>query len=206
MSTVEFRSKLGEQLQILEESCRVYDRGKKEEALRIAVPLKVIFQGGGGPSTLAGSTNATLLKLLSTCIESPGAATYWTGQIQWDLDAQNSVFRALPLLGTTKRTHREVNRGTWWEGEVVCKNAHQRIRRDFLIKAAASLAAGTHLDYALLAQFRWVLDGSPWKMTQKQASGPDRIIHVYDAHLATLRQIGFEVLNSPGLTALAAQA
>ena len=204
MSTPEWNAKLEEQLLAIEAACQEFDRGQKQAAMRIASPLRAIFHDSAMSTSLVRNLHASGLHLLTTCAKKPADLAHWSGLIRMDLDAQNSVFRAFPKLGTVKREHRSVPASYWWETEVILTHGQQkRTKRGGLVLAAADRAAGLATSEKSSASYHWLTDGSGWPMDLKTATTPGRVVAVYDAHLAALRQLAFEVLHSPGLLALA---
>ncbi len=74
-------------------------------------------------------------------------------------------------------------------------------RRD-LVLSAANKDGGAHVDAALDATYSRILEGAGWSITVNPPDEPPRTIPFKNAHVAALRQIAYEVLNSPDVLKL----
>jgi hypothetical protein len=197
------RELLGRQLDLIGSACRDYDGGARGAALQIGAPVAAILHAGpAGPSLLAVG-KAWYIHLLSTLGKRPpgDAGRSWLGLVHWELDPGASLLLCRPKLDASRPAHRPVSSSSWWEGEAIYQHGPLKIRRRDLVLAAAGLTAGTP-DASLPAHYAHLVDGSGWKLAIKPGNDPERQIIVYEAHLASLRQIGHEVLHSPELLKL----
>jgi hypothetical protein len=203
---VDFKEQLRRQIGFLESSCREYDSGKRDEAIGLAMPIRDLFHQGGGANSLMTRLGARFTRLLSTASKAPknNRSGSWFPFVRWELDQQLSILRCRPRFDAAKADHRQLLLGDWWDGEPIYQYGHRKVRRRDLVLAAASDAAGAQVDPSLPADYRWMIDGSGWKLSIRPDNGPEREVTLYDAHLAALRQIAHEVLHSRELTALAA--
>ena len=60
-----FRNHIKRQISFLEESCRAYDDGKIDEAIRIAQTIRVMIHNTSNSTSVLSHLNATGIKLLS---------------------------------------------------------------------------------------------------------------------------------------------
>src|ERR1044072_2083481 len=73
-----FKEQLIIQLQLLEDSCNLYDAGKKYQAVRIGTALRTLFHSTKNMTSLLKHMNISGIKLLSTCEERiPRGKTFW---------------------------------------------------------------------------------------------------------------------------------
>lgn len=104
------------------------------------------------------------------------------------------------------RTKKIVKFERWWEEQTVYLNVHEnlRINRRDLVLAAANKDGGAHVDEKLDERYERILEGAGWSMTVNppDGSGPIGVQFKY-GHLAALRQMGYEVLNSEDIQRLA---
>jgi len=145
------------------------------------------------------------IRLLSTSAKKPAnlSGAYWPGLIKYELDLQQSLFFCKPKLNATKAADRLVAFKFWWSEEAIYQCEYKKIRRKDLILAASNQANRTIVEPALPQDYSWLVDGSAWKVTLRPDQGPQRDVSLQHAHLAALRQIAHEVLNSPELAKLA---
>ena len=71
-----------------------------------------------------------------------------------------------------------------------------------LVLGAANKDGGAHVDVMLEPKYERVLEGLGWSMTVNPDNEPPEDGACKHGHLAALRQMGYEVLHSPGLLAL----
>jgi hypothetical protein len=90
----------------------------------------------------------------------------------------------------------------WWEREVVCLTAGVRMTRKSLVLAVANQDGGAHVDAMLEPDYATIKVGAGLVATFQPAGGDPVEIPLESHSVATLRQIGYEVLHSPDLLAL----
>lgn len=106
-----------------------------------------------------------------------------------------------PKLDTAK-TKKFVSFGQWWRYETVYLVGSLVINRRDLVLGAANNDGGGHVGKKLDPQYEAILNGAGWEMTLNEPHG-DEIVQFQYGHLAALRQMGYEVLNSPDLLKVA---
>jgi hypothetical protein len=203
---VNFNDHLARQLKSLETSCREYDSGNRDEAIRMATPLRVIFHQDSHSTSLMTHLGAGFLRLLSTSTKMPknNPSGCWFALVQWELDPQNCIFRCRPKFDATRVSHRDLLLDDWWGTDPIYRFGHKKIRRKDLVLVAADKDGGCQADSELPHDYRWLIDGAGWKMNVRPDNGPEREVVLHDAHLAALRQIAHEVFNSRAILNLAA--
>jgi len=213
---VDFRQQLRRQITFLENSCQAYDQGGVEEAVRIAVALRVIFHDSQNSTSLLAhlgkKMSITLLSTADPFIEDPVAPNLYLVQLVASLNLINqnrdAEFRCncLPRLGGTARKD-QIPFQRWWKKEHVIKHkqpATTLTRRD-LVLAAANRDGGAHVDKTLDPTYDYVRLGSGLEIEihlNPRFGLPPQKAAFENIHFASLRQIAFEVLNSPSLLAL----
>jgi hypothetical protein len=212
---VDFKDQLGRQIKFLETSCLNYDQGSVEEAVRIAVALRVLFHDSNNSTSLLKHLGANSISLLTTrthYLEDPVTPNHYLVQLvaQLDMGAENRnpTFKCncIPRLDTAIRKEL-ITFKVWWEKEYVIKHKQPRTKltRKHLVLAAANKDGGAHVDKALDPIYDYVRLGSGLELeiTLKPELGlPVQKASFKNIHFASLRQIAFEVLNSPAILAL----
>lgn len=209
---VDFKDHLRRQLGFIQKSCELYDKGDPEEAVRIAVALRVIFHRTKASVSLLTHLNANSIQLLSTrtdFLEDPISPNLPLIQLKAHLnlvdDNKKAEFQchAFPRLGETIRKDL-IPFERWWEQEYVIKHKEPptTVSRKDLVLAAANKDGGAHVDEALDPVYDYVRLGSGLGLSivlNPKLQLPDQEGTFKNIHFATLRQIAFEVLNSPQL-------
>ena len=76
-----------------------------------------------------------------------------------------------------------------------------RLTRKDLVLAAANKDGGAHVDSILDPGYEMVLSGAGWLMTTREG-GLVKNFAFKHGHVSALRQMGYEILNSPDVLAL----
>jgi hypothetical protein len=212
-----FHEMLREQLDLLESSCRRYDDGHLSEAINIAARLRVICHSSYDKKTLlplpkhtsllAHLNAETLVRLLTTADKPPPGAKFFPALTTWNMtffdEGADAEVKYMPKLGTAKYAHLTsfIN---WWQREVIYLNLelHVAMTRRDLVLSAANQDGGAHVDADLDAAYKELRGGLGWTMTINRPDGTKKDIPFENAHRAGLRQLGYEVLNSPAIADL----
>jgi hypothetical protein len=201
----DFNAQLARQLRFLETSCRQFDAGQPDEAIRIATALRVIFHNTAASRSLLAHLNATTVPILSTCrrtrMDNPNG--FWPGLVQILIDVKHVTVTSRPKFDATPGGHRMVPFRTWWEGEVVYFGAGRTIRRNRLVLDAANKDGGAHVDASLPADYGWMVAGCGFSFSRETPAGERTESWLAYPHLSCLRQMAYEVFNSPSLLTLA---
>jgi hypothetical protein len=190
----EVREMLARQLGFLERSCALYDAGYADEALRIAVTLRVLFH-----DTASSISLLTQLGIRQSCrvlsTFKPGYSEdpitgVMTSTIPLMLDLKDG--RRMAPLGDTDRKD-FIPAPEWWE-EVVMSMSHRMGRRDIVL-SASNQDGGAHVDPSPNQKTRGLREGVGRLTIIKD--GKPLVIELRDQHFMLIRQICYEVLNSP---------
>lgn len=188
---------LRRQLQFIEASCREYDNGAVEEAVRIAVALRVLFHDTNKSTSLLthmGKLNA--IQLLSSAKS--------ISESQWK-DADIVFFMPM-AFGSSGISHTHVE-GTelklitceaWWNEPVFFQGV--LLNRKDVVLSSANQDGGAHVD--LTPNKKTISLKESWGTVTKNGSEIITTEDLTNHHFPMLRQFGYEVLNSPELTNL----
>ncbi len=199
---MDFHSQLADQLAFIEASCERYDQGHVREGVRIATSLRVLFHQTTRSTSLLSHLRATNIELLSTCgIAKPGQQ-FFPAMTDILVDPASKRMEYVPKLQVSYE--RSVPFNTWWFREVVylSKSDDLKITRKDLVLGAANKDGGAHVDVALEPQYEQVLAGLGWSMRISPDNESSQSVPCRHDHLAALRQMRYEVLNSPQLARL----
>jgi hypothetical protein len=96
-----------------------------------------------------------------------------------------------------------------WYNQTVYVLSHgtdRTISRKDIILTAANKDGGAHVDEKLTPQYESLKQlGGTWTAVEWQLGHEHKILHFENIHEVILRQMAYELLNSPALVALAAQ-
>lgn len=204
-----YREALAQQLRYIDRSCQIFDQGYWDEAIRIATQLRVILHQGSGKykSLLQHLGVQRTTKLLNTSPRtvSPGTSMYHgMGAIAYESDGEKEVMSYFPTLGDGPIME-EVRLHEWWEQIVWIDTTMDWTRivltRKDIILTAAHKDGGAHFDDLTPEYGHLATPGVAGSFTVVEG-GAERSIPIPGSHYVCLRQIGFEILHSPGIRAL----
>ncbi len=207
-----------QQLDFLERSCRLFDEGHVNEAVRIAVVLRVLFHSTKTQTSLIRQMGTENIDLLSTCpkYNRPSPHPRQVGKNKFE--AKRSIFPGIVAVGTqlgetdpsewayrapldTRRVKRWMRFGDWWQEVVFAfPGGMKDITRAVIVPIVAN-KEGAHVDLNLPDEYR-VMITSPNLANLVEEGGRLVVKPLKDYHLPALRQIGYEVLNSSALIEL----
>lgn len=221
MSGPDFRTKLQEQLGYIERSAEAFDQGHREEAIRIAVALRVLLHDTSSSSTslLTHLGARESVELLSTCpvreSSPPGfgqvkLTMFVSGLTRTRVSANKGAELYAPLGDALDRQLVSVK--AWWD-EVVWIAGGVKLRRRNIILDAANKDGGAHVDATLTSKYMLIRKPGAAGFANRVEGGVKLQLPVdpsasmageplSDAHLVALRQMGYEILNSPEMTEL----
>ena len=194
---VDFKDQIRRQLGFIERSCKAYDEGIKEDAIRIATSIRTLMQSGKYPSLLR-QMNCENINLLSTCDPALGLLhEIMMGLYQ--IGPSGAAY--IPNLGFGPPVKRPIlPLSEWWEQPVM--SLGEKITRAQIVKAAANKDGGAHVDTPPKHYRDLAAPGAAGSFIQISKDGEQRS-EILDAHFLCLRQMGYELLHSPELVALA---
>lgn len=200
-------TQLGQQLEFLKRSCDVYDDGCLDEAIRMAVVLRVLFHSTSRQDSLIRQLRAEGIELLSTCREycapkdAPGQMTrdVFMGLAPVEMSSAGIRLRASLDAHTFEKP---MPFQDWWMQVVfVLPSVRKQITRKAVVTSAAN-KQGAHVDTHLTEEYK-ALIVSPhlYHVFRRDLDFVSKPLG--DAHYPALRQMAYEVLHSPSLLDLA---
>lgn len=206
---VDFKEQLCRQILFIQNSCRLYDEGHLEEAIRIAVSLRVLFYDTKNSVSLLQHLKSKSIFLLSTADlarnEQDHNLALVKSLVKVNADLPQIKGTMVPALDDP--TRREfVLFETWWRKESIIQLvSHGSLNRRDLILAAVNKDGGAHVDVELQPTYNKTRLGADMEIEISLKTHPNALKTMFEnAHYASLRQIGYEVLNSPSITNLSA--
>lgn len=195
----DFEAQLTKQLGFVQRSCEMFDSGTIDEGIRIATALRVIFHSTNSSTSILAHLEKEDITLLTTVRNEVGQRdAFALIEMTWTV-GEGNAFKSRPKLDTGI-TSRFISFTEWWQQEAII-NSGKRITRRDLILSAANKDGGAHVDEFLDENYFKITEGMG--MAIQLVSTEDRPLvetqPLREVHLASLRQIGFEVLNSPDL-------
>lgn len=188
---------LSRQLKFLQTSCDAYDRGELEEALRISVALRVLFHDTNkSTSLLTHLGKKDSINLISTFGLDQTDEQLGGGFVMY-IPLMVTMDGVKPILGDCK-SPKTVPCEPWWN-EIVMAQSHRFSRRDVVL-SSANQDGGAHVDISPNNKTIELKEGIG--TLTKVVDGVDVTEVLSDHHFPMLRQIGYEVLNSPEITSL----
>ena len=101
---MDFCQQLRKQLRYLDTSCREYDAGNRDEAIRIATSLRVIFHATRTSISLLKHLKGDGVSLLSTCERIPkgNPKQFWANITNMRLDPRSAHAEFIPKLASAR--------------------------------------------------------------------------------------------------------
>ncbi len=178
----DYYAELRKQINFIKTSCKEYDAGHVNEAIRIAAALRIVFHETKRSHSII---HRTPVKHILSTVSIKGK------DVLIDLNC-GLVFIIRKAGNPPKFSNGPIKRIVpvidWWENEPVYDHKESGIiSRKKLVLMAADKDGGAHVDDTLDPEYESIVRGEPW-----QAKSP-----IENGHLASLRQIGYEILNTP---------
>lgn len=197
----DFRAHLFRQLGFLWRSCQAYDEGHIDEAVRIATVIRVLIHDTQASTCLLKHLDAQNILLSSTVVTRTDIKPVF----------MTSMGRLrITSTGTTRKPNTDptalqiqLTVPEWW-GQVVYIYGQVQATRRSLVLGAANKDGGAHVDTKLNKEYEALMLGGVRGWFHYSPTSDDHFQPVMNEHFLYIRQMGFELLNSPELLALSA--
>ena len=188
----DFRQHLNQQINFIRNSCERYDQGDYQEAIRVAVALRVLFHDTtdkkGKPISISLLTHLGVkanLHIISTAEPNPATGGFQSNLTNIELSPQEQRAEFMPKLDNS--TKKSVTFNDWWNREIVYFYDGKNIGRRSLILSPANQDGGAHVDITLPLEYQDAKNGLNWKMTLYPDSGGIIEVPFRNAHFSALR-------------------
>ena len=167
----------------------------------MATTIRVLVHQTKSSTSLLKHLNLTTIDLLSTCEGATDRAIMYMGmgRVQVGGDGTHKYF---PPLGDA-RVQSMVPVTKWWD-QVVFVDGATRLTRKKIVLSAANQDGGAHVDESLNADYQALVTDGFAGTVFHTIGGQTAAQPLIGAHFVALRQMAYEVLNSPALIAAAA--
>jgi hypothetical protein len=199
----EFHNHLKTHMGFLQRSCTAYDEGNREEALRMAVSLRVLFHDTKSSTSLLSHLGVkATTRLKSTFVSQKSVETDFPGF---------KCHAVLPVMLTSAGVKPPTDTwevrsvclaDDWWNEGVWLEGAIALSRRDIVL-SAANQDGGAHVDENPSAKTRMVKAGPRITVT---INGKPLESGMANHHYPLIRQMTFEVTTSPDMRRLIGDA
>lgn len=193
---VNYSQQLKRQLGFLQRSCADFDSGHVEEALRIAVSLRVLFHDTKNSTSLLTHLGIKNTAHVLTTFEPGYTEDKSTGRISVFIPMciDSSGTRTALLDDATRREFIPISE--WWEEIIIGTNGAPS-RKDVIL-GAADKDGGAHVDSNLDEKTKSLIEGvGKFQVTHQ---GVTKSFPLSNHHFYLLRQFAHEVLNSSDVT------
>lgn len=196
----DFSENLKTHLSFIARSCELYDQGHKEEALRVAVSLRVMFHDTPHSiSLLKHLQRKESIHIISTFASQKSMNAEY-GNVHWHT--------VIPVMLTSQGVQAPMNSwptrsvlliDDWWQEQIWLERPIALSRKDIIL-SAANQDGGAHVD------------ANPNEKTKKVKRGPEATVRINgklleggmsNHHFPLIRQMAYEVLESKELYELA---
>ncbi len=201
----DFRGQLRQQVGYLRRSIEQFDAGHEDEALRIAVAIRVLLHDTSASTSLLTHLGVKdRVRLISTSPGGPADASVMFAFGMGLMDFRRAV-AIRPRLGEIG--WRLVPADEWWTEVIhVFDRGATRVSRKTMVLGAANKQGGAHVDPKLGGAFkRLAQDGALLHRVTRQPDGSEVRQPLLDIHIVNLRDMAFEIVNSPDIAVLASE-
>ena len=191
---VNFKKQMSTHLSFIENSCKKYDQGFHEEALRIAVSLRVIFHDT--PKSISILKHLGIKESISLLSTMGGNEEKIPEghKLALSIPFMITMDGVIPPLNETSKKKIIPIKG-WWNEIIFVQNGN--FSRCDVVLSASNQDGGAHVDANPSRKTKELKQGIG--SFTSTTSGEKNTAELIDYHYQLLRQIGFEVLNSQQL-------
>jgi len=210
MGTREFREQLSKQLNFLRRSSRLFDQGEHDEAIRIATILRVLLRDGKNykaksQALLRRFEISRSVQLISTVSEKQakshlGGLSIARFEMPPAGSNEHPRVAVVPTFAVAALQAVSVSRHEWVAEAVYRTDVN--LTRAEIFGAAADQDGGAHVDAELDEKYLIIRNRVDKFEVIDEAGEPQEPQWFGNAHFADLRQMAFEILNSPDILAL----
>jgi hypothetical protein len=174
----EFKEYLRMHLSFLVNSAAAFDRGEMDEAIRMAVSIRVLFHDTGRSTSLLMQLGAKDIFLTSTCAPIPEGAFVGHGSMVFTsitMTANGPVAAMKASLGDGPPVNYHLKAEDWWNQTVFVlpRGEDRRISRKDIVLVAANKDGGAHVDTELTPQYESLKErgGTLWSVAYSIQTG-----------------------------------
>lgn len=195
----DYRDHLRRQIDFLQRSADAFDAGYIHEAVRIATTIRVLIHNTASSVSLLKHLNAMTISLLSSCDAPSQNALQYIGLAVQQLKNDGSTIKATyaPLLDGPVKIYVPVSK--WWDMIVYVLHPGVRLSRRKIILTAANKDGGAHVDSKLTPEYEALARPGSVGYFMSSVGGTTNVRPLTDAHYVAVRQMAYELLNSPEL-------
>ena len=191
----DFKIKLAQQHEFMQNSCRAYDTGCKAEAIRIATIIRVLFHDSRWSTSLLSHLGATGIQVLSTVPDRPdGAIEYFFGMGSGELRDDGSV-ELIPNLDTVP-PGRMMAVKDWWQQIVFALRTGESLTRSDIVLPAANQDGGAHVDKEVAPAYSALATDGAGGTRYRVVGDRLELDNSSNLHWVALRQMAYELLES----------
>lgn len=197
-----FEQKLKQQIDFLQNSCRAFDNGNWNEAMRIATSVRIILHDTPNSTSILKHLNAKNINLFTTYWKPPDGENGYAFMHVFNMgviDMGKGKFGYGPNL---EDFHPDKSRvlpvEEWWNQVVWVISPKSRLTRKRLVLSAANQDGGTHVDSQLNKHYEKLVSADLGSISVTMGGVGFRW-PIKNMHLVAIRTIGNELLKSPEL-------
>ncbi len=188
-SEEELKKKLEEQIQLLINSCKTYDDGSKVEAINMAIRIRVLVHDTSRSTSLLKLLDKKNILFYDTAYEYDPANIPTTGLAAQQIVGGKGV-EWIPNLDIFNYGRGKISFQEWWSQLVIVDFKNNEFSREQLITIMANKDGGAHIDHELPSEYQDIASGTSLGWTDMNGNP------IEDMHLASVRQISYEVLKT----------
>ena len=178
-----------------------------DEAIRMAGSMRLLLHNTKNSTSLLSHLEIDSIQLISTAPYTPPEiakrASYLLGLVRLELEA-NSQPRVYAPLGKSFFNF-PIDFKDWWDQIILVPPNSRYMSRGDLILTCANKDGYAHIDANLPYQYEQLIDNMVF-ITYNNPDGAKTRFPIRTIHFMCIRQMSFEILNSPQLIEIAQQS
>ncbi|WP_243439235.1 YecA family protein [Fundidesulfovibrio soli] len=190
LTKADLEKKLHQQLEYIQRSAELFDAGHEDEAIRLAVPIRVLVHQTKHSHSLLDQLGMKGVKFFdSSFVLIRESLVPHSGLVFMD----GAEAKFIPPLDMAGLEFRKVDFEDWWNGNVFRDSNDNLYTRKNLILTAADQDGGAHVDPALEHIYEGLLRKNTHGWNSKDQDGKDVF---WSPVYPSIRQIAHEVLKT----------
>jgi len=192
--SIDYKKHLKRQLDYIDRSCKLYDEGYEDEAIRIATAIRVIMHDTRNSTSVLKHLNCKNIRVLSQ-----SSSVILGGEVFFLNMGLIQSGKFIPNFGNGV-LQKKILVDDWWNQIAFILDDSLKLTKKDIVLAATNKDGGAHVDSNIpLAYEELIKFGNPRGIDTELGNHFEEE-KVINAHFTALRQMGYELLNSEEIT------
>lgn len=193
---IDYKKHLKRQLDFIDRSCKLYDEGYEDEAIRIATTIRVIMHDTRSSTSILQHLDSKNINVLTQ-----SSSVLLGGEVFFLNMGLIQSGKYVPNFGKGA-IKKYISLDDWWNQIAFILDDSLQLTKKDIVLTAANKDGGAHVDSSIpLAYEELIKFGNP-NGVDTELGNHFKEENVINAHFTALRQMGYELLKSVELTSI----